>query len=118
MHELSYCEGVLEAVERRAAGRTVTAIGVRIGAVHRIVADAFEQSFPIAAVARPAAGPATEVGCVPVRGPLRGGRPGRAVALGGNGGWHLAVVLGGGGACWRGSRDFGPVAVCHREMER
>ena len=49
VHEMSYCEGVLEAVERRAAGRPVARVGVRIGAVHRVVADAFEQSFQIAA---------------------------------------------------------------------
>jgi hypothetical protein len=42
VHEMSYCEGVLEAVERRAAGRAVSRVGVRIGAVHRGVADAVE----------------------------------------------------------------------------
>ena len=40
MHEMSYCEGVLEAVEKRAKGRPVVRVGVRIGAVHRVVADA------------------------------------------------------------------------------
>ncbi len=68
MHEMSYCEGVLEAVERRAAGRPVARVGVRIGAVHRVVADAFEQSFQIAAVGSPAEGATTEVVVVPVRG--------------------------------------------------
>lgn len=68
MHELSYCEGVLEAVERRARGRQVAAIGVRIGAVHRVVADAFQQSFQIAAMDGPAADAATTVVVVPVRG--------------------------------------------------
>ena len=68
MHELSYCEGVLEAVERRAAGRPVAAIGVRIGAVHRVVADAFQQSFQIAAMDGPAARAVTTVVVVPVRG--------------------------------------------------
>ncbi len=65
---MSYCEGVLEAVERRAAGRPVARVGVRIGAVHRVVADAFEQSFRIAAAGGPAEGAATEVTVVPVRG--------------------------------------------------
>lgn len=68
MHEMSYCEGVLDAVERRAAGRLVSRVGVRIGAVHRIVADAFEQSFQMAAVGGPAEGATTEVVVVPVRG--------------------------------------------------
>ena len=68
MHELSYCEGVLEAVERRAAGRPVSRVGVRIGAVHRVVAEAFEQSFQLAATGGPAEGAATEVVVVPVHG--------------------------------------------------
>lgn len=68
MHEMSYCEGVLEAVERRARGRTVEGIGVRIGAVHRVVAEAFAQSFQIAAVGGPAADATTEVVVVPVLG--------------------------------------------------
>lgn len=68
MHEMGYCEGVLEAVERRAGGRPVTRIGVRIGAVHRVVAEAFEQSFQVAAAGGPAEGATTEVVVVPVRG--------------------------------------------------
>jgi hydrogenase nickel incorporation protein HypA/HybF len=68
VHEMSYCEGVLEAVERRAQGRTVARIGVRIGAVHRVVADAFQQSFEIAASGGPAAGARTEIVLVPVQG--------------------------------------------------
>ncbi len=68
MHEMSYCEGVLEAVEKRAAGREVARIGVRIGAIHRIVADAFEQSFQIAAMGSVAEGATTEVVVLPVHG--------------------------------------------------
>ena len=68
MHEMSYCQGVLEAVERRAGGRPVARIGVRIGAVHRVVADAFEQSFQLAAAGGPADGARTEVVVVPVHG--------------------------------------------------
>lgn len=68
MHEMSYCEGVLEAVHRRAAGRPVARVGVRIGVIHRVVADAFEQSFQLAAAGGPAEGATTEVVVVPVRG--------------------------------------------------
>lgn len=68
MHEMSYCKGVLEAVERRAAGRPVARVGVRIGAVHRVVAGAFEQSFQLAAAGGPADGATTEVVVVPVHG--------------------------------------------------
>jgi hydrogenase nickel incorporation protein HypA/HybF len=68
VHEMSYCEGVVEAVEKRAAGRPVARVGVRIGAVHRIVADAFEQSFQIAATGGPAEGATTELVVLPVHG--------------------------------------------------
>jgi hydrogenase nickel incorporation protein HypA/HybF len=68
VHEMSYCEGVVEAVERRAAGRRVARVGVRIGAVHRVVAEAFAQSFQIAAAGGPAEGAATELVVVPVDG--------------------------------------------------
>jgi len=68
MHEMSYCEGVLEAVNRRANGRPVARIGVRIGAIHRVMAGAFEQSFQLAAVGGPAEGATTELVVVPVRG--------------------------------------------------
>lgn len=67
MHEMGYCEGLLEAVERRAAGRRVTGVGVRIGAVHRVVAEAFEQSFQLAALGGPAEGATTTLVVVPVR---------------------------------------------------
>ena len=65
MHELGYCEGILELVERRAAGRSVAAIGVRIGAVHGIVPEAFQQNFEIAAMNGPAASAVTNVVVVP-----------------------------------------------------
>ena len=65
---MSYCEGVLEAVERRAAGRPVARIGVRIGVIHRVVAEAFEQSFQIAAVGGPAEGATTDLTVLPVHG--------------------------------------------------
>jgi hydrogenase nickel incorporation protein HypA/HybF len=68
MHEMSYCEGVLEAVERRAAGRPVARVGVRIGAVHLVVAAAFQQSFEMAAAGGPAEGATTELVVVPVHG--------------------------------------------------
>jgi hydrogenase nickel incorporation protein HypA/HybF len=66
VHEVSYCEGVVLAVERRAAGRPVTRVGVRIGAVHRVVADAFQQSFELVAAGGVAAGAVTELVVVPV----------------------------------------------------
>jgi hydrogenase nickel incorporation protein HypA/HybF len=67
MHEIGYCAGVLEAVERRAAGRPVARIGVLVGALHRISAAAFEQSFQLVADGGIAAGAGTEVRIAPVR---------------------------------------------------
>jgi len=64
---MSYCEGVLEVVERRAAGRPVAGIGVRIGVVHRVVANAFALSFEMAAAGGVAEGAVAEVVTVPVR---------------------------------------------------
>ena len=67
MHEMGYCAGVLEAVERHADGRRVARIGVRVGALHRVSPDAFEQSFQMIADGGVAAGAATEVVIVPAR---------------------------------------------------
>jgi hydrogenase nickel incorporation protein HypA/HybF len=68
VHELSYCDGVLEAVLLRAGGRRVSSVGVRIGAVHRVVAEAFQQSFAIAATGTVAADARTELTVLPVHG--------------------------------------------------
>lgn len=68
MHELGYCEAVVDAVERRAAGRAVFRVGVRIGTVHRVVPAAFEQSFQLVAAGGVADGATTEVIVVPVQG--------------------------------------------------
>jgi hydrogenase nickel incorporation protein HypA/HybF len=68
MHEMGYCEGVLEAVERRAKDRPVARIGVRIGAVHRVVPEVFEQSFQLAAAGGVAEAATTEVTVLPVHG--------------------------------------------------
>jgi hydrogenase nickel incorporation protein HypA/HybF len=68
VHETGFCHGVLHAVERRAAGRPVARIGVRVGALHRIVPAAFEQSFQLMAAGGVADGATTEITTVPVRG--------------------------------------------------
>ncbi|MGB8652435.1 MAG: hydrogenase maturation nickel metallochaperone HypA [Mycobacteriales bacterium] len=68
MHELSYAEAALEAVERRAHGRRVARVGVRIGCVHRVVAAAFAHSFALAAVGGVAEQALTELTVVPAQG--------------------------------------------------
>ncbi|MGI8681536.1 MAG: hydrogenase maturation nickel metallochaperone HypA [Mycobacteriales bacterium] len=65
MHELGYCEGVVDAVERRAAGRPVARVGVRVGALHRFQPAAFEQSFQLVAMGGVADGATTELVIVP-----------------------------------------------------
>lgn len=49
MHELGLCEPLLEAVREQAAGRVVTSVRVRVGALHAVTPDAFDQAFAVAA---------------------------------------------------------------------
>ena len=67
MHELGLCGGILEAVDRRAAGRRVTRVRVRVGAQHRVVPSAFDQSFALVAQGTVADGAAVDLVTVPVR---------------------------------------------------
>lgn len=67
MHEVGMCEGVVAAVERRAGGRPVTRVGVEVGALLRVVPDAFQQSFELVAAGGVAAGARTELTVLPVR---------------------------------------------------
>lgn len=66
MHEFGMCEGVVEAVARRAAGRTVAAVGVRVTASHAVVPDVFRQAFEMAAQGTVAEGAEVEVVVEPV----------------------------------------------------
>jgi hydrogenase nickel incorporation protein HypA/HybF len=47
VHAMGMCEDVLHAIERRAQGRRVAAIGVRAGTMLRVVPEAFRQSFEL-----------------------------------------------------------------------
>jgi Zn finger protein HypA/HybF involved in hydrogenase expression len=47
MHELGLCEGILDAVERRAAGREVAGVKVRVGEALRVVEPALDQAFTL-----------------------------------------------------------------------
>ena len=40
------------------------------------------------------------------------------IAIGCTGGWHRSIVISEELATWLRDRDFGPVAVFHRELER
>jgi hydrogenase nickel incorporation protein HypA/HybF len=67
VHEFGYCEGVLDVIERRAGGRRVAAVGVRVGALHRVVPAAFQQSFHLVAAGGVADGAVTVLTTVPAR---------------------------------------------------
>jgi hydrogenase nickel incorporation protein HypA/HybF len=49
MHELGFCDGIVEAVQRRAVGRKVKRLQVRVGVLHRLDHRAFQQAFSVAA---------------------------------------------------------------------
>lgn len=66
MHEFGYCEGILEAVEQRAAGRPVAGFTVRIGATHRIVKESLDQAFAMVATGTVAEGADIVLDVVPV----------------------------------------------------
>src|SRR3954453_7137474 len=68
MHEIGYCEGVLEAVLHRSGDRPVAQIGIRAGTLHRLMPDAFQQSFALVAAGTPAENAKTQLVAVPATG--------------------------------------------------
>jgi hydrogenase nickel incorporation protein HypA/HybF len=67
MHELGLCEDIVAAVERRADGRRVARARIRVGRLHHVHPEAFEQSFAVAAAGGPAEDAVAELVLVPVR---------------------------------------------------
>jgi hydrogenase nickel incorporation protein HypA/HybF len=67
VHELGLCEGILQAVERRAGGRRVTRVRVRVGAQHRVVEPALDQAFALVSQGTVADGAAVDLVVVPAR---------------------------------------------------
>jgi hydrogenase nickel incorporation protein HypA/HybF len=65
MHEFGLCEGVLEAVRTRAAGRPVAGIRVRCGVRHAVDPAAMAQAFTMIAAGTEAADAAVDVVTVP-----------------------------------------------------
>lgn len=66
MHEFGYCEGILEAVLNRAAGRPVERVKVRIGTTHRIDQESLDQAFAMVAAGTAAEGAAVDLEVTPV----------------------------------------------------
>jgi hydrogenase nickel incorporation protein HypA/HybF len=65
VHEFGLCEGVLEAVQTRAAGRRVAGIRVRCGARHAVDPETMAQAFAFVAAGTEADGAAVDVVTVP-----------------------------------------------------
>jgi hydrogenase nickel incorporation protein HypA/HybF len=68
VHEVGMCQSLLDAVERRAAGRRVTGVKVRVGVLHR-VADL--RAFGLVAVGSVAENAEVDMVVVPVRATCR-----------------------------------------------
>jgi hydrogenase nickel incorporation protein HypA/HybF len=50
MHELGLCTSIVDAIEKRAGDRPVAHVRVRVGRLHHVHPEAFEQSFTVAAM--------------------------------------------------------------------
>lgn len=72
MHELGLCEDIVEAVRRRAGERPVARVRVRVGRLHHVHADAFEQSFALAAQGTVVEDASAELVMIPVQGRCTG----------------------------------------------
>ena len=66
MHEVSLGEAILDAVERRAAGRKVRRVKVRVGTLHRVVGPALDQGFMMVSEGSVAEGAVLEMVTMPV----------------------------------------------------
>lgn len=67
MHELGLCTSIVDAVATRAGERPVARVRVRVGRLHHVHPEAFEQSFEVAAAGSVAEGAAAELVLLPVR---------------------------------------------------
>ena len=67
MHEYGMCDGIVDAIQRRAAGRRVARVKVRVGVMHRIVEEAFQHAFAHAAEGTEADKAAVDIVVVPVK---------------------------------------------------
>ena len=67
MHELGLCTSIVAAVQQRAGGRPVAQVRVRVGRMHHVHPEAFEQSFAAAACGTEVAGAEADLVLLPVR---------------------------------------------------
>jgi hydrogenase nickel incorporation protein HypA/HybF len=67
MHELGLCTSIVDAIEHRAGDRPVAHVRVRVGRLHHVHPEAFDQSFTVAAMGTVAEDAAAELVLLPVR---------------------------------------------------
>jgi hydrogenase nickel incorporation protein HypA/HybF len=67
LHELGLCSSIVEAIERRAGERPVARVRVRVGRLHHVHPEAFDQSFAVAAMGTVAEDADAELVLLPVR---------------------------------------------------
>ena len=67
MHELGMCASIVDAIERRAGSRPVARVRVRVGRLHHVHPEAFDQSFAMAAAGSVAEDGQAEVVILPIR---------------------------------------------------
>jgi hydrogenase nickel incorporation protein HypA/HybF len=67
MHELGLCTSIVDAIERRAGERPVAHVRVRVGKLHHVHPEAFDQSFSVAALGTVAEDAVAELVLLPVR---------------------------------------------------
>jgi hydrogenase nickel incorporation protein HypA/HybF len=67
MHELGLCSSIVDAVEQRAGDRSVARVRVRVGRLHHVHPEAFDQSFAVAAMGTVAEDAVAELVLLPVR---------------------------------------------------
>jgi hydrogenase nickel incorporation protein HypA/HybF len=66
MHEIGLAESILDAVQRRAAGRTVARVRVRCGVLNRVDAPSMQQGFDLVTSGSVADGAVVDLVTVPV----------------------------------------------------
>jgi hydrogenase nickel incorporation protein HypA/HybF len=71
MHELSIAEAIVDVAERHAAGRRVSAVEVRVGALRQVVPEALQFAFALVAQGTALDGARLELVHVPARGRCR-----------------------------------------------
>jgi len=67
MHELGLCSSIVDAIERRAGDRRVVKVRVRVGRLHHVHPEAFDQSFAVAAMGTVAQDANAELVLLPIR---------------------------------------------------